>query len=257
MASIAGSEYKYRPRPNRPWGHPKGPFGGLNRTFPAPYFPGSALNVDARHYARAPAIECRLINEKGRGQHLSWAIPGTTPPRGFNSKVFNAPGLRASPFALHERSAMLLHRTAVVSFVGAELVRATAEHDRDAAGLVHVLQPTARALPLLGRQHYRGWGNNCGGGAVGRLFRHIRVGPRGRWYRNAKGASDERGRTRTGMRADFALGRVSEVELVATRGAQKDGYKGDLRAQPHLPQSRHLFRLQNTSERFGIICGRD
>ena len=37
----------------------------------------------------------------------------------------------------------------------------------------------------------------------------------------------------------------------------RDGYKGDLRAQPHLPQSRHLFRLQNSSERFGIICGRD
>ena len=56
------------------------------------------------------------------------------------------------------------------------------------------------------------------------------------------------------------LGRHGPVIMAPADVAQAirlSWYKADLRARPHLPQTRHLFSLQNTSEGFGIICGRD
>ena len=49
MYPKSGSEKKYRPRPNRLWGHSKGHSGAPEPHLTGPYSPGSALSVE-NHY---------------------------------------------------------------------------------------------------------------------------------------------------------------------------------------------------------------
>ena len=61
------------------------------------------------------------------------------------------------------------HRAVVTSLAGAELARATAEHDGDVTKLVHVLQPSARVPSLLGPAILKLRLEVMHGGAAGRL----------------------------------------------------------------------------------------
>ena len=63
-----GSEFKYCARQIRLWGHPKGPSGARDRTFQAPYSPGSALSVGDRCFgprAQVPPLWAKKKCQKG------------------------------------------------------------------------------------------------------------------------------------------------------------------------------------------------
>ena len=150
-------------------------------------------------------------SRRARANKKLWAASSTPPPRGFKFQKFpKASGLCAPPFASHEHSVMLHHHAIIAGLVGAELTRATVEHDGGVAEIVHMLQHPASS------KSDRCLGDSTPEAAAMMVAagRSVSCTGTGSWHRSAKGTRDEQEGSRTGTCVDLTLECIGKVQFL-------------------------------------------